>query len=209
MTGTGRASRSSFAFSPRTKMHETDLELSTRWWGDYKGSFTQRAKPTDTFNSYISDVFSRPKKLGRSASATGFTYTREANLSTCSLSLTRSDSVSSLSPSHRLSYADRTAERYIPTYRSYKPESGSWFTRTYAPTTWRATQPDYVAKTEELRWKPKPSPYTPYTPYYTRKSVEPPKRVTTTTNNNCLLSFVASCALVLCPMLWRHLKATC
>lgn len=172
---TGHRSRSGYGLSPRTKLHETDLELSTRWWGDYKGSFTQRAKPTDTFNSYIGEVFSRPKKAVRSASATSLTYTREANLSTTDVGLRKTPSVSSLSPSHRLSFDERTAERVIPTYRSYKPESGSWYTKTYAPTTWRSTQPDYVAKTEELRWKPKANPYSPYTQYYSRQAYAPSK----------------------------------
>jgi len=112
--------------------YDWDIEQRTKYWGEHPATkFNLRAKPKETYQEYIDQVFGKPRKLARTASATSLTYIREGDRS--ELPLKRVPSYSSLSPSHGLYYRDRSVERYIPSVESYKPVYNKWSIESYGP----------------------------------------------------------------------------
>lgn len=54
---------------------DDDVSVATKWWNDYPhGRYNDLAKAETCFSNMISDVWSKPKRLGRSASYTNLTY---------------------------------------------------------------------------------------------------------------------------------------
>ena len=92
--------------------------------------YTTLARAQDCFSSIVSDVWSRPKRLGRSASFTNLTYVREAQHDFPALK--RTSSYSSLAPSLTLSpQYDRVAERIVHTAPVYRPFISDWYNKAY------------------------------------------------------------------------------
>ncbi|KAI6175375.1 hypothetical protein M3Y97_00682200 [Aphelenchoides bicaudatus] len=99
---------------------DDDVEVATKWWNDYPTArYTDLAKAETCFTNMISGVWSKPKRLGRSASYTNLTYIKEA---VHDYPIKRSTSISSLAPSlGLLPQYDRQAERIVHTTPVYKP----------------------------------------------------------------------------------------
>jgi hypothetical protein len=117
--------------------YNDNIELATRWWSDYPNrKYTDMARPLETFNAYIGDVWNKPKKLMRSASYTNLTYVREAEHD---YPIHRAPSISSLAPSLALPYHYRNAERIVHTAPVYKPKTYDWFNIAYAPARYNDT----------------------------------------------------------------------
>lgn len=120
-----------------------EIDEATRWWSSYPhGKYSKLTRPLGMFKTYLNDVFEPAKRLVRSASVTRLTYTRDADVSTTPLK--RSNSYSSLSPSHALDVSERTVTRYIPTYTSYNVKPASWYNavRNYrSPEVYRRYEP--------------------------------------------------------------------
>ncbi|KRZ90263.1 hypothetical protein D917_02227 [Trichinella nativa] len=108
------------------------IEHRTRWWSTYPTyGFNVKAKPRDTLDRIVSDVFGAPRKLARSVSAASLTYFREADVGLSGLK--RSPTYSSLSPSHALPYDLRVATRYIDVMEPRKVTTSNWYLNTYVP----------------------------------------------------------------------------
>ena len=107
-----------------------EIDLASKWWTDYPtGKYTDYARAQDTFSSMIDNVWSKPKRLGRSASYTNLTYVREAQHD---YPIKRSPSVSSLAPSLALPQYYREAERIVHTTPVYKPYINEWYNKAYS-----------------------------------------------------------------------------
>lgn len=161
------------ALSPRMMDFQTDVDMATRWWDDYpRKKFSLIARPKDSLEEFVTEAYSRPKKLMRSASSSNLTYYREADPGSGSFQpFRRSNSVSQLAPSHALCYSDRVPTRYFDTYRSYRPHSdfsGSWYNSAYAPQLYKETH------REVNRYHPrKTTSYSNYLQYYDRINSKP------------------------------------
>jgi hypothetical protein len=109
---------------------DDDVAVATKWWNDYPHSrYTDLAKAETCFSNMISSVWSRPKRLGRSASYTNLTYIKEA---VHDYPIKRSTSISSLAPSlGLLPQYDRQAERIVHTLPVYKPLIYDWYNKAY------------------------------------------------------------------------------
>lgn len=150
--------------------YEDDIDSRVRWWDTYPATgFTQRTRAKEQFATFLDDVFGKPRRLARSASAVGTTYIREAVLS--EKPVQRSHTYSSLAPSHGLPYDLRVPQRYISSCTHRKTETDNWYTDAYAPVkfyeTHAAVSKPYVT----------PSYYWPnfvHVPYYT-KVVDKPR----------------------------------
>lgn len=82
--------------------------------------YTTMARAQDTFSGIVSNVWSRPKRIGRSASYANLAYVREAQHDFPTVK--RTSSYSSLAPSLTLlPQYDRVAERIVHTTPVYKP----------------------------------------------------------------------------------------
>uniref|UniRef100_A0AC35TYP5 Uncharacterized protein n=1 Tax=Rhabditophanes sp. KR3021 TaxID=114890 RepID=A0AC35TYP5_9BILA len=115
-----------------------DIDYTTKWWSSYgTKNYTDMAKAQTTFDSYIGDVYSKPKRYARSASMTNLTYIKEA---VHELPIKRSPSVSSLAPSLALAQDMRQAKRYVNSTYVYKPVIHTWYNNSYSPAKWRDTQ---------------------------------------------------------------------
>lgn len=107
-----------------------DIDTATKWWVDYPtGKYTDMARPQDTYSSMIDCVWSKPKRLGRSASYTNLTYIKEAQHD---YPIKRAPSVSSLAPSLALPQYYREAERIVHTLPVYKPLVYDWYSKAYS-----------------------------------------------------------------------------
>ncbi|KAL1235778.1 Tyrosine decarboxylase [Trichinella pseudospiralis] len=108
------------------------IEQRTRWWSTYPTyGFNVKAKPRDTLDWIVGDVFGAPRKLARSVSAASLTYFRESDVGLKGLK--RSPTYSSLSPSHALPYDLRVATRYIDVMQPRKVTTSNWYLDTYVP----------------------------------------------------------------------------
>jgi len=116
---------------------ETDIDIATRWWGDYPlNNYTRLARPVDLHNEFITEAFRKPKKLARSVSASRYEGFKDVPFD---FPLHRSPSVSKLSPSHMLPPSDRNAVHYIDMYKAYEPRSYTpYYHQTLAP--WKARE---------------------------------------------------------------------
>jgi len=116
-----------------------DVAVATKWWNSYPHSrYTDLAKAETCFSSMISDVWSKPKRLGRSASFTNLTYIKEA---VHDYPIKRSPSISSLAPSLGLMpQYDRQAERIVHTTPVYKPYIYDWYNKAYSTARFNDTQ---------------------------------------------------------------------
>ncbi|VDK52686.1 unnamed protein product [Gongylonema pulchrum] len=91
------------------------------------------ARPETTFRNYMSNVWSKPKALARSASYTNLTYIKEAEHD---FPIRRSTSVSSLAPSLALPQHYRQPERIVHTLPVYKPQIHNWYNNAYSKAKW-------------------------------------------------------------------------
>uniref|UniRef100_A0A914VCC4 Uncharacterized protein n=1 Tax=Plectus sambesii TaxID=2011161 RepID=A0A914VCC4_9BILA len=153
---------SGMAPSFKNSDHHDNIELATKWWDDYPvRKYTDFARAQDTYSSYISDVWQKPKRLMRSASYSSLTYVKEAQHE---LPIKRAPSVSSLAPSHALPYNFRVPERIVHTIPTYTPRSRDWYTKAYAPSRYT----DTLASLRRPLTKIHPSfEYSSHVPYYT------------------------------------------
>jgi len=150
--------------------YEDDINDRVRWWDSYPArGYNQRTQARDQFASYLDDVFGKPRRLARSASASGVTYYRDAIVS--EKPVQRSTTYSSLSPSHALPYDLRVPHRYISSSVHDRTGTEKWYTDAYAPSKFQDTHASvrkpYVT----------PSYYWPnfvHVPYYT-KTVDKPR----------------------------------
>lgn len=152
----------STGYMNRAQSTADDVDTATKWWNDYApNKYIDLAKPESTFQTYLSNVWSRPKQLARSASYTNLTYIREAQHD---YPIRRSTSVSSLAPSLALPQHYRQAERVVHTIPLYKPQISNWYNTAYSKARWIDTH-ETVSK--PLRVPPHvPLEYSSYVPYY-------------------------------------------
>jgi hypothetical protein len=140
-----------------------DIDTATKWWVDYPtGKYTDMARAQDTYKSMIDCVWSKPKRLGRSASYTNLTYIKETQHD---YPIKRCPSVSSLAPSLALPQYHREAERIVHTLPVYKPLVYDWYSKAYSTSRYLDTHRE-VAKP----YKPAvytPTQYSSHVPYYT------------------------------------------
>lgn len=150
--------------------YEDDIDTRTRWWDTYPArGFNQRTQARDQFASYLDDVFGKPRRLARSASASGTTYIREAVVS--EKPVQRSTTYSSLSPSHALPYDLRVPQRFISSSTHRKVSMDKWYTDSYAPVKFHETQ---LAVSKPYVTPPYYWPNFVHVPYYT-KVVDKPR----------------------------------
>ncbi|KAI6181003.1 hypothetical protein M3Y98_00782300 [Aphelenchoides besseyi] len=116
-----------------------DVDSATKWWNDYPThKYTTLAKAETTFSNFISDVWSKPKRLGRSASYTNMMHIKET---VHDYPIKRSESVSILAPSlGLLPQYDRQAERIVHTTPVYKPMIHNWYNGAYSTARYVDTQ---------------------------------------------------------------------
>ncbi|CAJ0933226.1 unnamed protein product, partial [Mesorhabditis belari] len=109
-----------------------DADEKCKWWDEYpRRNYVERARAQNAYSEFLGDVFSKPKRLGRSASLTNLTYVRETP--TEFPRLKRTSSYSSLAPSLSLPQYDREAQRIVHTEKVYKPHYSQWYANAYAP----------------------------------------------------------------------------
>uniref|UniRef100_A0A1I7XQP2 Uncharacterized protein n=1 Tax=Heterorhabditis bacteriophora TaxID=37862 RepID=A0A1I7XQP2_HETBA len=114
-----------------------DVDQETKWWAEYpRTKYVERARAQNMYDGYISDVWSKPKRLARSASFTNLTYIREKEHD---FPIRRSDSVSSLAPSLALPQYCREAQRIVHTVPVYKPHVHNWYNNSYAQARFKDT----------------------------------------------------------------------
>ncbi|CAD5226216.1 unnamed protein product [Bursaphelenchus xylophilus] len=118
---------------------DDDVEATTKWWNDYPTSrYTDLCKAETAFQNIVEGVWSKPKRLGRSASFTNMTYIREKQHD---YPIKRSESISSLAPSlGLLPQYHRQAERIVHTAPVYKPFVHDWYNNAYSTARYRDTQ---------------------------------------------------------------------
>ncbi|VDM97452.1 unnamed protein product [Onchocerca ochengi] len=118
----------------RAQSTADDVDTATKWWNDYPTSrYIDLARPETTFQNYMSNVWSKPKQIARSASYTNLTYIKEAEHD---FPIRRSTSISSLAPSLALPQHYRQAERFIDTTRVYQPRIYNWYNNSYSKARW-------------------------------------------------------------------------
>ncbi|TMS39162.1 hypothetical protein L596_005732 [Steinernema carpocapsae] len=152
---------------PRYNSIHDDVDLATKWWSDYPtGKYTDMARAQTTYDSFINDVWSKPKRkrLVRSASFTNLTYIKET---VHDHPITRSESVSSLAPSLALPQHCREAPRIVHTVPVYKPFTYDWYSKAYSTARYKDTH-ETIAKPLK-RSLPTPE-YSSHVPYYTMQT---------------------------------------
>lgn len=131
-----------------------DVEVATKWWSDYPTQkYTDMARAQNCFSNLIGEVWSKPKRLVRSASYTNLTYYKEAQHD---YPIKRSPSVSSLAPSLALPQYYRQAERIVHTERVYKPFMYDWYNKAYSQSRYLDTQREIM---RPLKRDPAPDRY--------------------------------------------------
>jgi len=153
-----------------------EVNVATKWWSDYPTQrYTDMAKAQSCYNSLISDVWSKPKRLVRSASYTNMTYIKETQHD---YPIKRSPSVSSLAPSLALPLYCRQAERIVHTQAVYKPFIYDWYSKAYSNSRFVDTQRELL---RPLKRDPGPDRYkalkfeeplkrSSYVPYFTMQT---------------------------------------
>jgi len=152
---------------PRYSSIRDDVDVATKWWSDYPTSkYTDLAKAQTCFDNMIGDVWSKPKRLVRSASYTNLTYVREAQHD---YPIKRSPSVSSLAPSLGLlpSIYDRQMERIVHTTPVYKPLVYDWYSKAYSTSRFIDTHRELQ---RPLRRPYESITYSSHIPYYTNQT---------------------------------------
>jgi hypothetical protein len=140
-----------------------DVDVSTKWWSDYPTSkYTDLAKAERCYSSLIGEIWSKPKRLGRSASYTNLTYIREAQHD---YPIKRSPSVSSLAPSLALPQHLREAERIVHTAPVYKPFIYDWYGKAYGTSRYTDTHREIERPLKRPNYEP--LQYSSHVPYYT------------------------------------------
>jgi len=143
-----------------------DVDQATKWWSDYPTrKYVDLARPMETYESTMAEVWSRPKSLARSASFTNLTYIRERPLES---PIPRSPSVSSLAPSLALPQHYRQAERIVHTTAVYKPHVYDWYNKAYSQARFLDTHRE-IAR-EWPRKEPLLMPRSSYVPFYTNET---------------------------------------
>jgi hypothetical protein len=144
---------------------DDDVRAATKWWNDYPTQkYTDLAKAQTTYSSLIGDIWSKPKRLVRSASYTNLTYIREAQHD---YPIKKSLSVSSLAPSLALPIHLRQAERIVHTAPVYKPFIYNWYTGAYSTSRYVDTHREIE---RPIRREPVPHKYSSYVPYFTAQT---------------------------------------
>lgn len=114
----------------RSRDIEDEIDLASKWWTDYPtGKYTDNARAQDTYRMMLDNVWSKPKRLGRSASFTNLTYIKETQHD---YPIKKSPSISSLAPSLALPQYCREAERIVHTMPVYKPYVRDWYNNAYS-----------------------------------------------------------------------------
>nr|CDQ03389.1 Bm2798 [Brugia malayi] len=147
----------------RAQSTADEVETTTKWWNDYPTSrYIDLARPKTTFQNYMSNVWSKPKELARSASYTNLTYIKEAEHD---FPIRRSTSVSLLAPSLALPQHYRQAERVIDAIPVYQPKIYNWYNNSYSKARW-IDPPETVTKPIRMPFF-EPMPYSSYVLHYT------------------------------------------
>ncbi|KAI1725133.1 29kDa protein from Anisakis simplex [Ditylenchus destructor] len=155
---------------PRYSSIGDDVDVTTKWWSDYPTQkYTNLAKAQSCFDSLIGNIWSKPKRLCRSASYTNLTYIKEAQHD---YPIKRSPSVSSLAPSLALPIHHRQAERIVHTAPVYKPFIYDWYNNAYSTSRFVDTQRELLRPGPKLHeTRPyrcyEPTPRASHVPYYT------------------------------------------
>ncbi|VDM96569.1 unnamed protein product [Thelazia callipaeda] len=140
-----------------------EIEAATKWWNDYPTTrYVDLARPETTFQNYMSNVWSKPKRLARSASYTNLTYIKEAEHD---FPIPRSRSVSSLAPSLALPQHYRQAQRIVHISPVYKPRIHNWYNNTYSKARWIDTHESLAKPLRAPTFCP--LPHVSHVPYYT------------------------------------------
>ncbi|VDD89829.1 unnamed protein product [Enterobius vermicularis] len=146
----------------RSRAKAEDVDLATKWWNDYPNTrYTNLARAQNTLDGYLRDVWSKPKRLARSASYTNLTYVKEA---VHDYPIRRAASVSSLAPSLALPQYYREPERIVHTTVVYKPRMYDWYSKSYSHAKWADT---FESLKKPLYKSYEPIRYSSYVPYYT------------------------------------------
>jgi hypothetical protein len=161
---------------PRYHSVNDDVHVATKWWSDYPTQrYTELARAQNIFSSLINDVWSKPKRLVRSASYTNMTYIKETQHD---YPIKRSPSVSSLAPSLSLPLYCRQAERIVHTTPVYKPFIYDWYSTAYSNSRFIDTKREMM---RPLKRDPAPDRYktlkfeepmkrSSYVPYFTNQT---------------------------------------
>ncbi|CAB3409301.1 unnamed protein product [Caenorhabditis bovis] len=133
-----------------------DVDAETKWWKEYPSKYyVERARPQNFYDDYITNTFSKSKRLARSASFTNMTYIKDKDM--MDYPIHKSDSVSTLAPSLALPQYCREAQRIVHTVPVYKPHVHNWYNNSYSNARFQDT----------LREIEKPyKPLDPYIPVY-------------------------------------------
>ncbi|EFO84362.1 hypothetical protein CRE_30581 [Caenorhabditis remanei] len=140
-----------------------DVDAETKWWKEYPSKYyVERARPQNFYDEYITNTWSKPKRLAHSASFTNLTYIKDKDMD---FPIRKSDSVSTLAPSLALPQYCREAQRIVHTVPVYKPHVYDWYNKSYSDARWRDTH-------REVNKPYKPldtyiSPASSHVPYYT------------------------------------------
>ncbi|CAI5449454.1 unnamed protein product [Caenorhabditis angaria] len=115
-----------------------DVDVETKWWKEYPSKYyVERTRPQDLYNDFISNTWSKSKRLAKSASYTNLTYIRDKDM--MDYPIKRSDSVSLLAPSLALPQYCREAQRIVHTAPVYKPHVHQWYNGSYSAARFRDT----------------------------------------------------------------------
>ncbi|CAI4223499.1 unnamed protein product [Auanema sp. JU1783] len=114
-----------------------DVDQETKWWKEFpRTKYVERARAQPMYENYMSEIWSKPKRMARSASFTNLTYIKEA---VHDFPIHKADSVSSLAPSLALPQHMREAERIVHTVPVYKPHVHNWYTNSYSQARFKDT----------------------------------------------------------------------
>uniref|UniRef100_A0AC34Q3I8 Uncharacterized protein n=1 Tax=Panagrolaimus sp. JU765 TaxID=591449 RepID=A0AC34Q3I8_9BILA len=149
-------------FMVRTSEVLDEIDSASKWWTDYPtGKYTDYARAQETYRSMIDNVWSKPKRLGRSASYTNLTYIKEAQHD---YPIQRSPTVSSLAPSLALPQYYREAERIVHTAPVYKPFVNDWYSKAYSTARFIDTHREIARPYKPIDVTP--TYYSSHVPYY-------------------------------------------
>ncbi|KHN81129.1 hypothetical protein Tcan_03646 [Toxocara canis] len=153
----------SIGMMARAQATADEVDVTTKWWDDYPTSkYMEMARPQEAYCSYLTNVWSKSKRLARSASYTNLTYIREAEHD---YPIRRSSSVSSLAPSLALPQHFRQAERIVHTVPVYKPHIYNWYSKAYSPAKWIDTH-ETIRRPLYRTLAFEPYPHSSHVPYY-------------------------------------------
>uniref|UniRef100_A0A0N5AVT8 Uncharacterized protein n=1 Tax=Syphacia muris TaxID=451379 RepID=A0A0N5AVT8_9BILA len=134
---------------------------------NFKRRYTDLARAQSTYDNYLIEVWSKPKRMARSASFTNIRYIPECLRD---YPIRKSTSVSSLAPSLALPQYCREPERIVHTTTAYTPRMYDWYSKTYSRAKWMDTL-DSLTKPLYRSYEPlKLSTYLPYYTFQTKRA---------------------------------------